>query len=115
MRYLERWDSSFSDGCSVPQLLRLVVPHETTAECRVCERHDEAYYYGGSRADRRAADRAFRAGLIAAGMPALKARGYWFAVRIGGSPWYRVKGVSWAFGGEYFKYSGAPAQPAPDS
>ncbi len=115
MRYLERWEPSLSDGCSVPAFLRLVVPRETPAECRVCERHDAAYYYGGARPHRRAADRDFHIGLIAAGMPRPKAWCYWFLVRIGGAPWFRVKGVSWGFGGDFFRYSQAPAEPKPPS
>lgn len=98
-----------SDGCSVPELLRLVVPQETPSECHVCESHDEAYYYGGGRVLRREADAAFHRGLITAGMPGHKAWIYWLAVRIGGAPWYRVEGVSWAFGGRHFKYTPEPA------
>ena len=111
MKNLKRWNSSMSDGCSVPKLLRLVVPRETPEQCRICERHDEAYYYGGSRAHRRAADRVLRQGLTDAGMTSLKAWCYWMAVRMGGAPWYRVKGISWAYGGAFFRYSREPAMP----
>ena len=111
-RYLKRWDNAMSDGCSVPALLRLVVPQETPEECSVCQHHDEAYYYGGSARRRRAADRRFRRALVKAGMWPPKAFCYWVAVRLGGAPWYRVEGVSWAFGGSYFKYSREPALPA---
>jgi hypothetical protein len=115
MRVLPRWDKTQADGCSVPQLLRIVVPQETAAQCSVCERHDEAYYYGGSRKDRRAADKVFRNGLIAARMFPPKAWSYWFLVRIGGAPWFRVKGVSWSFGGDCFRYSSGPARPPGDA
>ena len=101
-----------SDGCSVPLALRFVLPQETPAQCHVCALHDQAYYYGGSRADRRAADAKLREGLIGAGMPAAKAWGYWLVVRFAGTPWYRMEGISWAFGDRYFKYSREPARPA---
>ena len=112
MRSLMPWSNAMSDGCSVPALLRLIVPQETPEQCKVCERHDEAYYYGGSPADRRSADSDFRAGLVEAGMSGMKAWCYWTGVRMGGSPWYCVPNVSWAFGGAHFKYTPKPAQPA---
>ncbi|MFN0218430.1 MAG: DUF1353 domain-containing protein [Hyphomicrobium sp.] len=111
-RVVEIWDRRKSDACSVPSLMRLVVSQETAAQCQVCERHDEAYYYGGSRAQRRDADERLRSGLIEVGMSKPRAWGYWLAVRLGGAPWLRIKGVSWAFAGAYFKYSPDPAAPA---
>ena len=115
MRQLLLWDNAMSDGCSVPALLRLIVPQESLAQCKVCQHHDEAYYYGGSRADRRGADAEFRAGLSSSGMSAPKAWCYWIGVRFGGSPWYRVPNVSWAFGGAHFKYTPEPAGPRVES
>ncbi len=114
-RVVTRWRREMSDGCSVPSYLRLFAPKETPAECAVCERHDELYYYGGSRARRRSADAEFRSGMIGAGMPRLKAWMYWAAVRTGGVPWLKVKGVSWSFAGEHFKYAAKPAAPADDA
>ena len=114
VRTLKCWNDSMSDGCSVPQILRLAVPKENPAQCSVCAHHDQAYYYGGSRALRRETDATFRRALMAAGMWPVKASIYWLAVRIGGAPYYRVEGVSWAFGGNYFKYSAEPAQRTQD-
>jgi hypothetical protein len=115
MTALPAWRDEWSDGCSVPRLLRRLLPWllplETEAEREACRRHDEAYYYGGSAADRRRADDEFHARLLAAGMPRPKANVYWGAVRIGGHPAFRVRGVSWAFGGEVFRYTAAPAVP----
>ncbi len=100
-----------SDGCSVPEVLRWLIKRESVAECAVCVVHDRAYYYGGSPEDRVAADEALRVGLIAAGMPAWKARFYWLGVRLGGMPYWRVKGVSWSFGGGHFRYEPCAAKP----
>ena len=45
------WDPSMSDGCSVPKILRDLVP-ELEAMCALCRPecllHDEAFYYGGT-------------------------------------------------------------------
>lgn len=102
-----------SDGCSVPAFLRFAIPQETPGQCSVCEHHDEFYYYGGSRALRQLADRLLREGLIRFGMSAPRAWMYWLGVRVGGAPWFRVQRVSWAFGGEHFRYSKEPAQAQP--
>ena len=111
VRVLPRWQPVWSDGCSVPALLRLVMPVETEAARTACIVHDEAYYYGGSEDDRRHADERLREALIAAGMAPWRARVYYGSVRVGGGPEWRVKGVSWSFGGEYFQYSARPAIP----
>ena len=76
-----------------------------------CLAHDEAYYYGGSEADRLAADDALVAAWKEAGVPAfVRTLGY-RAIRIFGGPAARTPGISWAFGGEYFQYSDEPAIP----
>ena len=98
-----------SDGCSVPKLLRLAVPLETDAQIAVCRAHDEAYYYGGSAEWRATVDATFYQGLLAAPMVFGKAALYYRAVRLFGGPRLRIKGVSWAFGGERFQYDEEPA------
>jgi hypothetical protein len=110
-RSLPKYDHKTSDGCSVPKWLRWLILKETKSECVVCVIHDEAYYYGGSEWDRMEADEALLYGLVLAGMNPLLAFGYYLAVRIGGMPCFGVKNVSWSFGGNYFKYSSAPALP----
>lgn len=109
LRRVAAWRAEMSDGCSVPAVLRLVIPQETEDECAMCERHDRAYYYGGSCADRKTADRQLRTDLMSVGVWAPKAWGYWAAVRVGGAPWLKIKGVSWAFAEDYFRYSARPA------
>lgn len=112
-QYLPAWRDEWSDGCSVPKLLRRLLPWvlapETEAERDACVCHDEDYYYGGSRRDREIADEKFWRRLRQAGMPQWKADLYWGAVRIGGHPMFRIRGVSWAFGGQIFRYSATPA------
>ena len=112
LRVLPRWEPAWSDGCSVPSVLRPVDPVETEAVRASCVAHDEAYYYGGSEDDRLRADERLHTALIAAGMAPWRARLYYVGVRLGGGPEWRVKGVSWSFGAEYFQYSARPAVPA---
>lgn len=76
-----------------------------------CVRHDEAYYYGGSKQDREQADRRFYECLLNAGVVPWLARIYHAAVQTGGHPVFRRKNVSWAFGGERFRYDPEPAIP----
>lgn len=109
MRTLAVWNDAMSDGCSVPSWLRWLIPLEFAAACAACVRHDEVYYYGGSRAHRALADHNLRIGLIAAGMSGWRARMYWIGVRLGGRPMFRVPNVSWAFGGGRFRYDDEPA------
>lgn len=55
------FDPSMSDGCSVPESIRHIIHtiDEQCARCRpACVIHDEAYYYGGTEDQRRAADEA---------------------------------------------------------
>lgn len=109
VRRVAAWRAEMSDGCSVPSVLRLVIPHETEDECAMCERHDKAYYYGGSRADRRRADQRLRTDLMSVGVWTIKAWGYWAAVRVGGAPCLKIKGISWAFAEDFFGYTSGPA------
>jgi hypothetical protein len=102
---LPPWNDAMSDGCSGP------VPVGEPKYLACCFRHDEAYYYGGSRADRLVADEALRACWIANGMGWIDADiRVWF-IRLFGGPMWRRKNVSWAFGGEVFAYTDAPATP----
>jgi len=88
------WDPALSDGCSVPKLLRLVVPMETPSQVAVCVEHDRAYYLGGSSRDRAIADATLLLGLLHAGMMIESAERYWMAVRAGGKAhWNDGEGV----------------------
>lgn len=100
---LPPWNDSMSDGCSFAPIA------DSIPGCHgCCVRHDEAYYYGGSKADRLAADNALKACWIANGMARWRAEWRYRRVRILGVPWLRIKGVSWAFGGDVFKYTDKP-------
>jgi hypothetical protein len=54
------FDPTTSDGCSIPAVLKKLVPAlaEFAAKCDhdACLRHDQAYHYGGSAAERIEAD-----------------------------------------------------------
>lgn len=97
---LPPWDDSMSDGCSgAPFLSKLL------GAVACCKRHDEAYYYGGTRADREQADRALLACWLRTGeVSAWRAQLGYRIVRVMGSPQLRIKGVSWSFGGDVFAY-----------
>lgn len=107
-RTLPPWVDSMSDGCSGGAVWLTRVP----ALRACCVIHDRAYYFGGSIADRQAADHALAAGLTAAGLPAWRAALVYRAVQLGGAPRWRRPGVSWAFGGRVFAYTAAPATEA---
>lgn len=77
----------------------------TPAQHACCVRHDGAYYRGGSRDDRLAADETLARCLSRAGLSPLLAAAFFLGVRVGGGPEFRVPGVSWAFGGAVFAYS----------
>jgi hypothetical protein len=103
-RMLPRWRDEWSDGCSF-------APIASATACRACcVRHDEAYYYGGGKADRRRADEQFLVCLVGRGMPSALAEVYYRAVRIGGAPRLHIPRVSWAFGGQVFRYTERPAE-----
>jgi hypothetical protein len=93
-------------GCSAPEFLSKLLPAFTLANeiCReCCVIHDEIYYYGGTREDRRAADLALQSCIEGHGFPSV-AEQYFFAVRLFGGPQHRIPKVSWAFGGSRFVY-----------
>ena len=76
-----------------------------------CVWHDQYYYYGGSRAERRRADLRFRLDLIEIHhVPRPIAWLYYLAVRVGGHPRFRRK-HSWAYGDNHFRYDEEPAVP----
>ena len=127
-RTLPRWDPDWSDGCSVfavlprwirqpmqRKLIRFLAgqPAAARAAIAACGRHDEEYYYGGSRGYRKSADERLRTGWRRAGLPR------WFvaigirAIRVFGGPGWRRQHVSWAFGGGRFRYDDEPAVPEP--
>jgi hypothetical protein len=102
-RPLPPWDDTMSDGCSATALLKHLF--ETPLVRAACVHHDRAYYFGGSREDRLRADYQLGVDWIRAGLTVTEVESGIAAIRVGGEPWYRVKGVSWAFGGERFRYS----------
>ena len=106
---LKQWNDNMSDGCSVPEFLRVVLPLESPEAIAACRRHDHAYYLGGSKIDRLRADLYFALALLDTDERE-KAELYFAAVRTGGEPAFRQRGVSWAFGGEVFQYSDVPAE-----
>ena len=71
------YDPSKSDGCTL-------APDGTWRQA--CVDHDRAYFYGGSRADRLAADKKLRSDMIAQGAAPAVAGLYYHGVRAGGSP-----------------------------
>jgi len=99
---LPPWDPATSDGCSIPSLLVSVFPI-TPEQRKACERHDEKYYYGGTREDRLIADATLLIEWVKAGMLAEQALSGFEAIRYGGGPEWR-KPYSWAFGGKRFVY-----------
>lgn len=124
MRYLPSYDPTWSDGCTIAPLIpekqrkrfQMWMVNAINSEDvaialhLACVVHDHAYYYGGSVEDRLAADKLFLEQMKEAGAP------FWFrhaayrAVRMWGGPKWRQQGVSWSYGGSYFRY-GLPAIP----
>lgn len=104
MEDLPPWKPEMCDGCSVPWLFRLLIPRETTAERLSCCQHDQAYYYGGTVADRLQADLRLYQGLLDAGMPPSRADAYYWAVRWFGGPYWGLGEKRWSWGGRYYKY-----------
>lgn len=92
-----------SDGCSVPYARVF-----TTEQRSCCVKHDSEYYQGGSQEKRFQADLELRTCMIKNKLSVAEADVMFLGVRIGGGPEARVKGVSWAFGGERFAYSEEP-------
>lgn len=108
---LPPWDPSMSDGCSVPDALRPLFPIDKPEIRATCVLHDAAYYYGGTKEQRLAADLMFGYNLIATGkVSADTAEQFVAGVRAGGGPSGRIPGVSWAFGGERFCYDESPSK-----
>ena len=104
-RTLPSWRDDMSDGCTFAPDRGWWGDHRW-----LCVRHDERYYFGGSKELRLAVDVGFFYGLLAVGMPRPIAYLYYRVVRVWGHPRYRIPGVSWAFGGEFFAYSDEPAR-----
>lgn len=111
------WVPSMSDGCSAlpvgPILVRRRVNHWLFAgqpgATAVCEGHDEDYHYGGSKQDRLASDLRMRVRWEAIGVKRWKRVVVYRLIRTFGGPRWRTPGVSWAFGGDVFKYTDEPA------
>jgi hypothetical protein len=90
-----------TDGCSggMSRLWRAVIGNGPPWE-DCCETHDLAYWSGGTRADRRVADRRLRTCVIIKGYPWHWWWGWiiWIGVRIGGGPWLPT---TWRWGYRY--------------
>jgi hypothetical protein len=90
-----------SDGCSLFPDGTLKNP---TLWCDCCFNHDMAYWQGGSKQDREAADKALRACVIERTGDHALAQTMYEGVRVGGSPafptWYRW-GYGWKYGRGY--------------
>ncbi len=85
-----------SDGCSAFPDGSLSHPQQWQAHC---VKHDLAYWQGGTREQRREADRELMHGVRAEGHPVL-ARCMYLGVRIGGVPWWPTP-WRWGFGWSY--------------
>ena len=84
------------DGCSVPRLLRLVIPQETPEQREICNTHDLWYENGGTKRQRAVADVKLLLGLLLTGMDVDLAEQYYDAVRRYGQP-------HWGQDGEYIE------------
>ena len=99
-----------SDGCSL-------FPDQTidgrVSWCDCCFNHDLAYWLGGSREDRQAADLALKACVLEKSSDAQLAELMYQAVRWGGSPyfpnWYRW-GYGWPYTRSYAPLTAAEQQ-----
>jgi len=82
------------DGCScVPDI------NDKIRAC--CDAHDVAYWYGGTRQQRKQADQDFKECVITAGHPFIAGL-YYAGVRMGGVPWLPTP-YRWGFGWPYSK------------
>ena len=82
------------DGCScVPDI------NEKIRAC--CDAHDVAYWYGGTKQQRKQADHEFRQCAKDAGHPFIAGL-YYIGVRMGGVPWLPTP-YRWGFGWPYEK------------
>jgi hypothetical protein len=103
-----------SDGCSAlsigPRALRrrfnLWLFSRWPDATEGCLAHDRSYYYGGSMATRLQADEDLMDAWADAGVPEQTRQLAWTLIRFGGAPTWRTPGVSWAFGGGVFEYTG---------
>lgn len=95
------------DGCTCfPEGSR----REPSAWSDACEKHDLAYWRGGTMRERREADLALRQGISASGYPAIGTMAY-LGVRLGGAailptPW------RWGFGWKEYPRRPRPLTPA---
>ena len=118
-RRLPAYDPLWSDGCTLApflpvrwrarfQLWTIGVIAGDPAMARemtyICERHDQRYYYGGSKEDRIDADQEMLTSMEIHGIPRGFRTAAYRAVRMWGGPSWQTSGVSWAYGGEHFQY-----------
>lgn len=112
---LPPWQDAWSDGCSIPEWVKPFITQITPAIHDACVRHDEKYYYGGSREDRLRADYEWAIALLLTGDISIEGVEQWFAmVRIAGGPNGRNPKYSWAFGGKVFAYTPSRVKAVPE-
>jgi hypothetical protein len=119
MRTLPPFDRDDTDGCSLApflparlrprfqrQVLKIIAKGraQEIAMHAACVIHDEWYYYGGTRKQRKEGDLLVRQLWKLAGAPLwFREMGY-RAIRLFGGPGKCCEGVSWAYGGSFFQY-----------
>jgi len=79
-------------GCSVPRLLRLLVPQETPEQVAHCVTHDLWYTNGGTKRQRAIADAHLLLGWLETGMDVDLAERSHTAVRLFGKPHWGPEG-----------------------
>ena len=79
------------DGCTL-------APDFNFTDC--CDRHDRLYWQGGTKTQRRDADKQLRQCIADHGHGSL-AEYYYLGVRLGGAPWWPTP-WRWGFGWDYF-------------
>lgn len=102
---LPPWQDAWSDGCSIPAALQQFFPRSPAVRA-CCVRHDERYYYGGSKEDRLRADLEWAIALLDTGEVSAETVEKMLAgVRAFGGPSGRNPKYSWGFGGKVFAYT----------
>ena len=119
MRTLPKWDpDSMSDGCSALPIGPLAVRRRFNrwvfkrwpGTRKWCEAHDRGYRLGGPKWLRVMLDIKMLGGWEEEGVPEWVLELTFRAIRFGGGPRWRTPGVSWANGGEFYRYDEQPAR-----
>lgn len=89
-----------TDGCSGGMTAGWqFISHKKPPWNHLCVEHDRRYWKGGTRIERRKADRDLFAGMIDNGYPMIGMAMY-LAVRVGGVPWLPLP-WRWGYGWKY--------------